>query len=459
MRIWIDVEDFFVFAAKGGRRPTGIQRLAFELCQEMRRLDTEGRIGFVRHDRLRDSLGVVAWDHVAALFSGLAEAAPAAPGATPARPGIKSRLRAHFQPMVGRLPPDVVAPLVRMMKAQVEAVSAAADTVKALLKRLRGGGHRAGPALVRGDTGAFAAAVQPGDMLFIPGAGFVHTEYPAFIAGLRARHGLRVALLIYDIIPVRRPEFVNLAFSESFGTWLDGMLPLCDRLMAISRSAAAEATAHAVASGIPLRGEIQPIPIGTGFSGPAAAAAESHGLPASGSYVLFVSTMEPRKNHQLLLRVWRRLLESMPRAEVPILVFAGKRGPLSEDLVRELTSTRFLDGHIRLIDQPSDGDLTALYHGCLFTLFPSFYEGWGLPVTESLAFGKPCIISSATSLPEAGGTLARYFDPEDVPGATALIRGVLEDRKGLAAWTRQVETEFRPVSWQESARAVMEHLT
>lgn len=457
MRIWIDVEDFFVFAAKGGRRPTGIQRLAYELCREMRALDVDGRIGFVRHDRLRGSLGVVPWAQVDALFSGLTDTAPPLKPAAAAGPGLKSRLRARFRPMVGRLPPDVVAPLVRMLKAQMEAVLAAGATAKALLRRLRGGGAR-GATLARGDTAGFAAVVQQGDMLFIPGAGFVHTDYPEFIAALRARHRLRVALLIYDIIPVRRPEFVDAAFSASFGTWLDGMLPLCDRLMAISRSAAGEATAHAAERGIALRDAIHPIPIGTGFSGPAAAAMASPHLPPPGSYVLFVSTLEPRKNHQLLVRVWRRLLESMPHGAVPTLVFAGKRGPLSEDLVRLLEATDHLNGHISMIDQPSDGELTALYQGCLFTLFPSYYEGWGLPVTESLAFGKPCIVSNATSLPEAGGELARYFDPEDVPGATALIRAVLEDRDRLAAWTRRVESEFRPVSWQESARATLEHL-
>lgn len=459
MRIWIDVEDFFVFAAKGGRRPTGIQRLAFELCQEMQRLDGDDRIGFVRHDRLRDGLGVVSWGNVAALFSGLTETQGPRPSAPAASGDLKDRLRSRFRPLVGRLPPDLVAPLVRMLKAQMEAMLAAAATARALLHLATGALRRRDDTRARGDVARFTAEARPGDMLFIPGAGFVHTEYPEFIARLRARQGLRVALLIYDIIPVRRPEFVGVAFSESFGDWLDGMLPLCDRIMAISQSAAGEATAHAAARGIALRDAILPIPIGTGFSAPPAPPATNPDLPAPGSYALFVSTVEPRKNHQLLFRVWRRLIETMPAGAVPTLVFAGKQGPLGEDMMQQLRGTGFLGGQIRMIDQPSDGDLTALYRGCLFTVFPSFYEGWGLPVSESLAFGKPCIISNATSLPEAGGNLARYFDPEDVPGATALIRAVLEDRDGLAAWTRRVETEFRPVSWQESARVVMEHLT
>lgn len=446
MRIWIDVEDFFVFAAKGGRRPTGIQRLAFELCRELHDLDSNGRIGFVRHDRLGGTLAVLPWQDVAALAGGLTTA-PSPPRPARHAGGLRERMR----PLVGRLPPDIAAPLVRLLKAQAAALAAGRDMVAALLHRLTR--RDAGP---RGDTARFAALVRPGDLLFCPGAGFVHADYPAYVAALTARHGLRVALLVYDIIPVRRPEFVDPAFSRDFASWLDGMLPICDRLLAISRSAAEEAMEHARTRGIALRDTIHPIPIGTGFSAPSGDA--STDLPPSGSYVLFVSTLEPRKNHMLLLRVWRRLLAEMPEGAVPTLVFAGKRGPLSDEVTRLLDATRGLGGTVRLIDQPSDTDLAALYRGCLFTLFPSFYEGWGLPVSESLAFGKPCIAAATTSLPEAGGELARYFDPEDVPGATALIRAVLEDRAGLAEWTRRVATEFRPVSWQESARTVMEHL-
>ena len=97
-----------------------------------------------------------------------------------------------------------------------------------------------------------------------------------------------------------------------------------------------------------------------------------------------------------------------------------------------------------------------LYQGCLFTLFPSHYEGWGLPVTESLALGKPCIISNVTSLPEAGGDLARYLDPDDLAGTVRLIRAVISDRPGLAAWEAQVRRDFQPVPWEDSARAILE---
>jgi glycosyltransferase involved in cell wall biosynthesis len=125
--------------------------------------------------------------------------------------------------------------------------------------------------------------------------------------------------------------------------------------------------------------------------------------------------------------------------------------------MQQLRNARFLDGKIVLIESPSDADLTHLYHGCLFTLFPSLSEGWGLPVTESLAFGKPCIVANVTSLPEAGGSLARYFDPDNLNDVVSVIRTTITDRPGLAEWEARVKREFRPVSWDASAQAILGH--
>ena len=125
------------------------------------------------------------------------------------------------------------------------------------------------------------------------------------------------------------------------------------------------------------------------------------------------------------------------------------------DLLQQLENAFWLGGKIRHVQDPSDAELAALYRGCLFTVFPSLYEGWGLPVTESLAFGKPCVIANATSLPEAGGSLARMFDPDNVADATRVIREVIEDRAALAEWEQRVVKEFRPVSWDATAQALV----
>ena len=205
------------------------------------------------------------------------------------------------------------------------------------------------------------------------------------------------------------------------------------------------------------------MPIGTGFGAtrPRDAAAHNPDLPPAGSYVLFVSTLEARKNHALAVRVWSLLLDEVRAGRrqpgtVPSLVFAGRIGWLVADLLQQLENTRWLSGNVRMIQDPTDSELRTLYEGCLFTIFPSLQEGWGLPVTESLAVGKPCLSSNAAALPEAGGTLCRYFDPEDLGSAYQAVTAVLDDPACLADWEAQVQREFRPVPWAESARALLD---
>ena len=79
-------------------------------------------------------------------------------------------------------------------------------------------------------------------------------------------------------------------------------------------------------------------------------------------------------------------------------------------------------------------------------------------MTESLSYGKPCLIADRTSLPEAGGALARSFDPDDLDDAYRAIRTVVEDRADLARWQVQVQRDFHPVQWSASVEALLRGL-
>ena len=79
-----------------------------------------------------------------------------------------------------------------------------------------------------------------------------------------------------------------------------------------------------------------------------------------------------------------------------------------------LKASELLQRRVRLFRRVSDADLVRLYQDCLFTIYPSTYEGWGLPVTEALCFGKAVVTTAISSLPEAGGQYADYFDPHSM---------------------------------------------
>ena len=499
-RLWVDVEDLFDYA-RGHPRPTGIQRLAFEICHALYVHDAcGGQVQFVRHAPLRNSLRIVQWSEVAALFADLTEDRHQKAGKqqkiqTASRHGPARQMVSNLS---HRLPKSVRLALIDIFLTSQEATRSWGRLALLLVRLARAAVHRAprlppartsaGPALLPAESAEpaaspigglsglqdFSAQVAPGDVVLALGATWTHYDYASLVSGLREKHAVRFAILVYDLIPLSRPEWFDRTLVHRFRDWMATMTPLCDEIFAISKATAADVEAYVAKRGITPQRRVMPIPIGTGVttattllsaappSVPATPAPQAPepaasplALPAAGSYVLLVSTIEARKNHQLMFRVWRRLLEELPADDVPTLVFAGRIGWLVADLMNQVVNTDYLGGKLVIVEGPSDADLAALYRGCLFTVFPSFYEGWGLPVTESLALGKPCIISNRSSLPEAGGTLARYFDPDDLNDAYAAIHAVLKDRPGLQRWQDRVRREFIPVPWSATVEALM----
>jgi glycosyltransferase involved in cell wall biosynthesis len=492
--IWIDVEDLFDYA-RANPRPSGIQRVEFEVCRCLVGAAGEGKVRFLRH--ARDGLGFypVAWSSVEALFAGLstlrpvtvkeAAEAPAQGTLTPAVPDMvmpRRRLRRRMLSWAARRVPGPIRPALG--DAALQQIGAIRSVMQAgriawevLLPRhptplptpapapapaaTEAGGApasdaAAGPSAPAASPTPATFDAAPGDILLVLGSPWFHRDYAALIARTKEEKGLRFGVLLYDIIPLRRPEFCDAGLVGIFNHWLSTVLPHADVLMAISEASAADIEAYGREKGWNLKARPVAIPMGTGFGSPAPAIRlPGRRYPEPGTYALIVSTIEARKNHILLFRVWRRMLEEMPREKVPTLVFAGRVGWMVADLMQQLKNAHYLDGKLVLFEDPTDGELTTLYQGARFTLFPSFYEGWGLPVTESLAFGRPPIISNTTSLPEAGGHLARYFDPENTTEAYRVVREVVEDPAALREWQDRVAREFRPVTWDAAAAAVL----
>jgi glycosyltransferase involved in cell wall biosynthesis len=493
-RIWFDVEDLFHFA-QGGGRPTGIQRVCFEIYAALAAdAAIRDRIGFLRHGGDESGFVEADWEALqqilqrATLPSPVADPPPAlpAPEAVPeaaSEPAAvlprRSLPRRALRRAFNMVPPRVSRPalLFGVMQAQAAAALAGAAVHAAAAgarKTARSARHLAmipqaavAPELPAPEPAAapkpLTALARRGDVLAVLGSPWFEAEYAERAAYARGRLGMRLAVLMHDAIPVRRPEWTNRGMVRAYRGWYSSVLPLADQLFANSRSTAEDAERWCRRENIALRQAPVVLPFGTGFATPSAAADVP--LPealrdALGGrpFVLFVSTIEARKNHLLLFRVWRRLLEEMPEGSVPDLVFAGSVGWLVADLMQQIENSDRLGGRLHVLQGLDDLSLRALYRDCLFTVLPSFHEGWGLPVGESFAAGKPCVASNTTALPEAGGTLARYFDPYDVNDAARVIRKAIEDRPGLQAWEERVRREFRPVPWSRTAAALVEAL-
>jgi len=444
MTLWFDVDDLVAhFTAH--QRPTGIQRLSFEVYRELWRLAGEdGGIGFCR--RCTGGTGFCRIDFP--VFEAGLLALMARKRALPAPPKLVetprvSRLRVFFR----RLPQHFRRPIGVIYRAMWQIAAALRDLAAALIFPQR-------PAPMRDDQFDVETAdivFSAGDWLVSLGAAWSRLYDSKANENLRAG-GVRFAVMVYDLIPELFPEWTLRGTIDDFGVFLRDTVAAADMIFTISQNSAADIERFlrkVAAPAIP----VVVLPVGC-----SAPLARQTAIAQASPFVLLVATIEIRKNHALMFRVWQRLVQSMPRAEVPALVFAGTIGWLTADFLQQLENSQWLGGKIVFLDAPTDEELAALYNSCLFTVFPSLYEGWGLPVTESLGFGKPVAASNRSSIPEAGGEFCVYFDPENLDEATAVIRGLIEQPERVAALKRRIANEFRPPRWEDTAAALLRSL-
>jgi glycosyltransferase involved in cell wall biosynthesis len=302
----------------------------------------------------------------------------------------------------------------------------------------------------------FQCPFSSGDVLFNPGFATYKPEHQVEVAALLERAGVRYVGLIYDLLAVLFPEWWRPDQQSRYRDWFRWTGRHAALVLCCSASTRRDAHRFFSEAGIDA-GPIETVRLGDELPRGLAAARVAAHTEGAGKrpFVLFVSTLEVRKNHRLLFQVWRRLLGEHGSARVPDLVFVGKQGWLIDDFVTELEQSRFLDGKIVWRERVDDAELARLYADSLFTVYPSLYEGWGLPVAESLAFGKYCVASSSSSLPEVGGDFADYYDPHDVGDATARIERAIFDAAHRESRERLIRERFRARRWQESAAELL----
>jgi glycosyltransferase involved in cell wall biosynthesis len=430
--IWFEVEDFLRYFDHFPN-PTGSQRVPFEIFVEAARLyGPRGRVRFCRLSVYTRQLLPIDFSAVKSAY------------ANP--PGASAPWKAVWEPA------QLLSDSARMVPVVLGnpgfffriAGTAVRDFVERAIR-----------------PHDFETAVRPGDIVVTLGASWGVPGYAQRIAAAKERFGIRFAVLVYDMIPIENGDLVEQHHAFRFRQWLAEMAPAADVILTISeysRRALLEFAATAQWSMprievIRLGGELSPQLVARRSR--LSASKPDEKLYLRGRYVLFVSTIEIRKNHGLLVRVWRRLIARHGADAVPVLIFAGQVGWMVDDLLADLAASDWLGGKVEHRPGLSDAELDEAYDGCLFTIFPSLCEGWGLPVAESLAHGKFCLASNRTSIPEVGGDLIDYFDPSDDDDAAAKIERLLFERGYLAARESRLRAEYRPGTWADCARSIV----
>ena len=270
---------------------------------------------------------------------------------------------------------------------------------------------------------------------------------------LRRQHGFRTILYCYDLIPVRFPHLMSFDARQPFSRYFVDLAHAADHVVAISRATLEDYREFLLEVGAPVP-HASVIHLGTDIAG----RERGRGDPpraelARTPFVLCVGTIEARKNHELLYKIWDRLVATYGE-RVPVLVLVGMLGWGVQDLLVRVRLNRRVADRIVILDTVPDEALLWLYEHCIFTVYPSLVEGWGLPVVESLALGKPCVASNAPALLEATRGLVPTLDPLDFPAWLGQIERYAFDREVREAAARRLR-DYRPESWRDHGEAML----
>lgn len=301
----------------------------------------------------------------------------------------------------------------------------------------------------------------PSDVLFNSGDLWWQKKYVSVLLDLQARTGVRIVQMIHDLFVIDRPEWFKPGFARLFKGEFEKLAPHVDRWLTNSRFVTGQLTRYLERRSLP----VQPsavLPMGWDSFAHLSMAADHrdddvlqrYGL-AGRPFILFVGTVEPRKNLSTLLDAFG-LLRAEIGPIVPDLVVVGGWGWRSGTVRSRLRRDR----SVHWFRAIPDADLAVFYRGARFTVAPSVTEGWGLPVQESIAYGTPCIASSGGALPEAGAGLAVFFDPFDTGALkTAMARWIIDDgalAEAKAKIASALPTTTR-ATWSDAGKVLLRH--
>jgi len=270
----------------------------------------------------------------------------------------------------------------------------------------------------------------------------IHATNPAAIAP--ARPGQALVVTIHDLAFERFPDLFPPRWLRLYRRGLEIALREAHAVLTPSRDAATAIAARGVE-----RERIHITPLAADRP---ADMETPPARPYATPYVLFVGTLEPRKNLPRLIRSFRA---AVGEASLPHdLVLAGATGWGQESLANELAADGA--GRVHVPGRVAPNELDALYRAAEAVVYPSLYEGFGLPVLEALAYGKPTLSSNTSAIPEVADDAALLIDPLDEDAIAAGLVRILTDEALRADLTSKGPARAASFSWAATARATLD---
>lgn len=291
----------------------------------------------------------------------------------------------------------------------------------ALLKR---GGPGFRGALIALLAGAAVSSTWKGAMRDLRGALYLNIGHTGLdyrgLPGWLRQLGVKPVFLIHDLIPITHPQFCRAGEALRHQARMRHALECAHGIIANSAATRDDLARFAAAEGLPMPDTLV-----------AWLGADVHDQPAvpaarARPHFVMIGTIEARKNHLLLLDLWRRLVADLGD-DAPELMIVGQRGWEAEQVFARLDADPALAGHVRELGRCDDATMVALLDGARALLMPSFIEGFGIPVIEALQRGVPVIASDLPVFREISSDLPLFRDPADLDGWEAAVRDFTGD--------------------------------
>lgn len=260
------------------------------------------------------------------------------------------------------------------------------------------------------------------------------------------RSRVRAVFLIHDLIPITHPQFCRARENSRHSMRIRNALSSASGIIGNSQATLDELAAFARTASLPMPPSIPALLGGPDFP---------RDVPSpvvDRPWFVALGTIEGRKNHILLLNVWKNIVGDMGE-QAPLLVIVGQRGWEAEAVFSILDDPGALGPHVLELNHVGDAELAGWLSGARALLMPSFAEGFGLPVIEALQLGTPVIAADLPVYREIAGTIPLYLDPVDEAGWR---QSVVEFADASERRSKQVEAacDYSPPDWRSHFAAV-----
>jgi glycosyltransferase involved in cell wall biosynthesis len=297
------------------------------------------------------------------------------------------------------------------------------------------------------------ANFEKNDVYMTMGLDWDHKDYEQLYR-IKKTKCFKVVTFCYDLIPVIFPHYCVGDVAAMFAKYFVSLAWVSDHVLCISHSTKSDFDnlIHELGAIIPPSSIIK---LGCDIKN-----IDTHDISPiianliTKKYILFVSTIDRRKNHEVIYRALTRIADR--RGEIPHVVFVGMQGWGVENLMKDIELDPRTREYITILNNISDNELVILYKNTQFTVYPSLYEGWGLPVAESLAYGKYCLASNTSSIPEVGGDLIEYLDPYDVNRWSHRLENLSQNTEFLKEIEKSIKNNYALTSWDETGANVFD---